>query len=193
MIAKVVWIEAIIQRPAMRWRSSRSARRALSLAKRSVSAARRPIVLARSTPETESDSSTSEERSASEPCLVVAMARRTLPIRRVSTTKTGSSAKAGEGQAPVQQQHRGGGDGQQHGEVEAGDEQERAEGGLRLRGVVALLSSESVELLRLGREERDPGEERRREADEAGDDPELTPVEVALQHHQNSARRTARA
>ena len=94
MTANVVWIEAITQRPAMRWRSSRSASRADSPRKRSVSTSLWPIVLPSSTPETESDSSTSVERSASEPCLARVIARRCSPTRRVSSTNTGSSANA---------------------------------------------------------------------------------------------------
>jgi hypothetical protein len=53
-----------------------------------------PIVLARSTPETESDSSTSAEMSASVPCLVVVSSLRRRPIRRVMRTNTGRSANA---------------------------------------------------------------------------------------------------
>ena len=94
MIEKVAWIEAIIQRPAMRWRSSSSASRRLSWLKLSVSSSLLPIVLPSSTPETESDSSTSDEMSASDPCLVDAISRRTRPILRVIRTKMGSSAKA---------------------------------------------------------------------------------------------------
>ena len=94
MTAKVAWIEAIAQRPAIRWRSSRSARRDDSVPKRSVSSPVRPIVFASSTPDTDSDSSTSAEMSASELWVVAARARRRRPIRRVISTNTGSSAKA---------------------------------------------------------------------------------------------------
>ena len=94
MIEKVAWIEAIIQRPAMRWRSSSSASRRLSWLKLSVSSLLLPIVLPSRTPETESDSSTSDEMSASDPCLVDAISRRTRPILRVISTKMGSSANA---------------------------------------------------------------------------------------------------
>ena len=94
MIEKVAWIEAIIQRPAMRWRSSSSARRRLSWLNLSVSSPPLPMVLPSRTPETESDSSTREEMSASEPCFVDAISRRTRPILRVIRTKIGSSAKA---------------------------------------------------------------------------------------------------
>ena len=59
MTAKLVWIMAITQRPAMRWRTSRSARRRESPSKRSASSAPRPIVLPSRIPETESDSWTS--------------------------------------------------------------------------------------------------------------------------------------
>ena len=92
--ANVAWMDAIAQRPAMRWRSSRSARRADSVLKRLVSSPVRPMVFASSTPETESDSSTSVEMSASETCVVAARARRMRPTRRVMSTNTGRSANA---------------------------------------------------------------------------------------------------
>ncbi len=94
MTAKVVWIDDMTQRPAMRCLSSSSARRADSPRKRSVSSSLCPIVLPSSTPETDSDSSTSVERSASEPCLTRVISRRCAPTRRVSRTNTGKSAKA---------------------------------------------------------------------------------------------------
>ncbi len=94
MTAKVAWIDAIAQRPAIRWRSSRSARRSDSVLNRSVSSPLRPIVFASSTPDTESDSSTSDEMSASELWVVAASARLRRPIRRVINTNTGSSANA---------------------------------------------------------------------------------------------------
>jgi hypothetical protein len=64
MIAKVIWIVAITQRPAMRWRTSRSASRDDSRWKRSASSRERPIVFPSSTPETDRLSSTSDEMSA---------------------------------------------------------------------------------------------------------------------------------
>ena len=70
MIAKVAWIEPITQRPAIRERCSRSARRRLSSTKRADSSSVWPIVFASSTPDTDSDSSTSVEMSASVPCMV---------------------------------------------------------------------------------------------------------------------------
>ena len=94
MTANVVWIEAIIHRPAIRERISRSASRVLSCVNRRVRSPVWPIVLARSTPETESDSSTSAEMSASVPCLVVVSSLRSRPIRRVMRTKIGSSPNA---------------------------------------------------------------------------------------------------
>ena len=92
MTAKEVWIEAIIQRPAMRLRTSRSARRADSPSKRSASSAPRPIVLPSRIPDTLSDSCTSEEMSAIAPCLVVVIALRLAPTRRERPTKNGSRA-----------------------------------------------------------------------------------------------------
>ena len=94
MTANVAWIEPITHRPAIRERCSRSASRRLSATKRSVSSSVWPIVFASSTPETESDSSTSVEMSASVPCIVEVSARRFWPMRRVMSTNTGSSAKA---------------------------------------------------------------------------------------------------
>ena len=94
MTANVVWIDDMTQRPAMRCRSSSSASRADSPRKRSVSTSLWPIVLPSITPETESDSSTSVEMSASEPCLTRVISRRCAPTRRVSRTNTGSSANA---------------------------------------------------------------------------------------------------
>ena len=94
MTEKLVWIDAITQRPAMRWRTSRSARRSESDSKRSASAVVRPIVLPSMIPLTESDSCTWLERSASVSCVVFAIRRRSLPTRRVSTAKIGMSANA---------------------------------------------------------------------------------------------------
>ncbi len=94
MTAKVVWIDDMTQRPAMRCRSSSSARRADSPRKRSVRTSLWPMVLPSITPETESDSSTSVEMSASDPCLTRVISRLCAPTRRVSNTKTGSSANA---------------------------------------------------------------------------------------------------
>ena len=66
MIAKVIWIEAIIQRPVIRLRTSRSARRRDSPSKRSARSSVRPIVLPSRIPETDSDSWTIDETSASD-------------------------------------------------------------------------------------------------------------------------------
>ena len=89
MTANDVWIEAIIQRPAIRERTSRSARLADSRSKRSASSVLRPIVLPSRIPETDSDSCTSEEMSAIAPCLVAVIARRRSPTRRAISTKIG--------------------------------------------------------------------------------------------------------
>ena len=94
MIAKLVWIDAITQRPAIRWRTSSSASRSESDSKRSASSLPRPIVLPSRIPETESDSWTRLEMSASVSCVVFAIRRRSLPTRRVSRTKIGISANA---------------------------------------------------------------------------------------------------
>ena len=92
MTAKDVWIADIIQRPAIRERTSRSARFSDSRSKRSASSAPRPIVLPSRMPLTDSDSCTSEEMSAIAPCLTVVILRRCAPTRRASSTKNGSSA-----------------------------------------------------------------------------------------------------
>ena len=94
MIANDVWIDAITQRPAIRWRTSSSARWSESPSKRSASSFPRPIVFPSMIPETESDSCTRLEMSASVSCVVFAIRRRSLPTRRVSSTKTGISANA---------------------------------------------------------------------------------------------------
>jgi hypothetical protein len=89
MIANDVWMNDITQRPAIRERTSRSARRSDSPSKRSASSGPRPMVLPSRIPETESDSCTSEEMSAIAPCRVVAIRRRSAPTRRASSTNTG--------------------------------------------------------------------------------------------------------
>src|SRR5436190_388315 len=94
MIAKLVWIEAITQRPAIRWRTSRSASRRESASKRSASSSPRPMVLPSMIPETESDSWTRLEMSAIVSCVVFAIRRRSFPTRRVSQANSGISAKA---------------------------------------------------------------------------------------------------
>ena len=105
MIAKLVWIDAITQRPAIRWRTSRSARRSESASKRSASSSPRPIVLPSRIPETESDSCTRLEMSASVSCVVFAIRRRSLPTRRVSNTKSGISAKANSASCQLSNEH----------------------------------------------------------------------------------------
>ena len=90
MTAKLVWIEAITQRPAMRERTSRSASRSDSPSKRSASSAPRPMVLPSRMPDTLSDSCTSEEMSAIALCRVAVIRRRWAPTRRASAVKNGS-------------------------------------------------------------------------------------------------------
>ncbi len=105
MTAKLVWIEAITQRPAIRCRTSRSASRSDSPSKRSASSSPRPIVLPSRIPLTESDSWTMLEMSASDSCVVFAIRRRSFPTRRVSTANNGISAKREERELPAQEQH----------------------------------------------------------------------------------------
>ena len=93
MIAKLIWTVDMRQRPAIRDRTSRSARCADSAVKRCASSSERPIVLPSRMPETDSDSSTSELMSARRPCFLEVMRLRSLPTRRVSQTKNGSSAR----------------------------------------------------------------------------------------------------
>ncbi len=92
MTANVVWIEAITQRPAMRCRTSSSASCFDSPANRSASSSVRPIVFPSRIPDTDRDSWTRLEMSASVSCVVVAMRRRSSPTRRVNRTKIGTSA-----------------------------------------------------------------------------------------------------
>ena len=94
MIAKVIWIEAIIQRPVIRLRTSRSASRRDSPSKRSARSSVRPIVLPSRIPETDSDSWTIEETSASEACRSAVTFLRCAPTRFVSQTNSGRSARA---------------------------------------------------------------------------------------------------
>ena len=92
MTANEVWIDAMTQRPAIRERTSRSARRSDSRSKRSAISGPRPIVLPSRIPLTESDSCTSDEMSAIAPWRVVAILRRWSPTRRASSTKNGVRA-----------------------------------------------------------------------------------------------------
>ncbi len=94
MIAKVIWIEAIIQRPVILLRTSSSASRFDSPAKRSARSSVRPIVLPRRIPETESDSWTIEDTSAREAWRSAVTLLRSAPTRFVSQTKSGSRASA---------------------------------------------------------------------------------------------------
>ena len=94
MIAKVIWIDDMTQRPAMRCCTSSPARRRDSPSNRSASSLLRPIVFPSRIPETESDSWTRLEMSASDSCVDFAISRRWRPTRRVRRTKTGTSANA---------------------------------------------------------------------------------------------------
>ncbi len=85
------WIVAITQRPAMRERTSRSARLRDSPAKRSASAPVRPIVLPSRMPLTDSDSSISVEMSAIVSWRRRVILRRSAPTRRDSHTNSGST------------------------------------------------------------------------------------------------------
>ena len=90
MIAKLICTVDMRQRPAMRERTSRSASSLESEEKRSTSSCERPIVLPSRIPDTDNDSSTSVDMSASRLCVTDWMRRRSLPTRRVSHTKNGS-------------------------------------------------------------------------------------------------------
>ena len=82
--ANVNWIVAISQRPAIRDRTSRSAMSSDSRVKRSARSSPRPIVLPSRIPDTDSDSATSADMSASWRCCWVVIRRRTRPTRLVS-------------------------------------------------------------------------------------------------------------
>ena len=105
MTEKLVWIEAITQRPAIRCRTSRSASRSDSPSKRSASSSPRPIVFPSRMPLTESDSWTMLEMSASDSCVVFAIRRRSLPTRRVSTREDRDQREREERELPAQKQH----------------------------------------------------------------------------------------
>ncbi len=92
MTAKDVWIAAIIQRPVIRLLTSRAARRPDSCSNRSARSSARPIVLPSRIPETESDSCTIEETSASDACRSAVTFLRCSPTRFVSHTNSGRSA-----------------------------------------------------------------------------------------------------
>ncbi len=92
MTANAICTDAIRQRPAIRERTSRSARRSDSSVKRWASSCPRPIVLPSRIPDTDSDSSTSDEMSARLPWRSEAIRLRSLPTRRVSQMKNGSRA-----------------------------------------------------------------------------------------------------
>ena len=94
MTANVIWIAAIIQRPVIRLRTSSSARRCDSVSNRSARSSERPIVLPSRIPDTESDSWTIEETSASDTWRSAVTFLRWSPTRFVSQTKSGSSASA---------------------------------------------------------------------------------------------------
>ena len=92
--AKLIWTEAIRQRPAIRDRTSRSASSSDSRSKRSASSLARPIVFPSRIPETESDSSTRAEMSARRVWRTAVILRRSSPTRRVIQTKKGSRPSA---------------------------------------------------------------------------------------------------
>ena len=94
MIAKVIWIEDITQRPAIRCCTSSPASVRDSASNRSASSLLRPIVFPSRIPDTESDSWTRLEMSARDSCVDLAISRRCRPTRRVRATKTGTSASA---------------------------------------------------------------------------------------------------
>ena len=94
MIAKVIWIDAIIQRPVIRLRTSRSARRLDSPENLSARSSVRPIVFPSKIPDTESDSWTIDETSASDACRSAVTFLRCAPTRFVSQTNNGRSASA---------------------------------------------------------------------------------------------------
>ena len=106
MIAKVIWIEAIIQRPVIRLRTSRSASRLDSPSKRSARSSVRPIVFPSRIPETESDSCTIDDTSASDACRSAVTFLRCAPTRFVSQTNSGQQREREDREPPVEQQHR---------------------------------------------------------------------------------------
>ena len=103
--AKLVWIDAITQRPAMRWRTSRSARRCESVSKRSASSLPRPIVLPSRIPDTDSDSCTRLEMSASVSWVVFAIRRRSLADTPRQQHEQRDQREREQRQLPAQQEH----------------------------------------------------------------------------------------
>ena len=105
MIAKLVWIEAITQRPAIRCRTSRSARRSDSSSKRSASSSPRPIVFPSRIPRDRERllhdgwrcrraTPASSSRSAAARCRPGASAARTAGSARTRTARAASSGGA---------------------------------------------------------------------------------------------------
>ena len=94
MIANVIWMADITQRPVIRLRTSRSASRPDSCSKRAARSSPRPIVLPSRIPDTDRDSCTIEETSASDACRAAVTLRRWSPTRLVRKTNSGSSASA---------------------------------------------------------------------------------------------------
>ena len=87
------WIVAIIQRPAIRERTSRLAIPFDSSVNRPARSSPRPIVLPSMIPDTDSDSATSALRSASWRCCSEVIRRRILPTRRVIHTDGGTKIR----------------------------------------------------------------------------------------------------
>ena len=89
--ANVNWIVAIIHRPAIRERTSRSAMSFDSPVKRPARSVPRPMVLPSMIPDTDSDSATSADMSARRRCCSVVILRRIWPTRRVIHTEGGTN------------------------------------------------------------------------------------------------------
>src|SRR5579859_3441943 len=89
-MANTIWIVDITHRPAMRERTSMSAIWRDSSVNRVARSRPRPIVLPSMIPDTDSDSDTRAERSASRRWRSVVIRRRTAPTRRVRYTNGGT-------------------------------------------------------------------------------------------------------
>ncbi len=85
---------AIIQRPVMRLRTSRSASRRDSSENRAARSSERPIVFPSRIPDTDSDSCTIDDTSASDACRSAVTFLRWSPTRFVSHTNSGSRISA---------------------------------------------------------------------------------------------------
>ena len=106
MTANVIWIAAIIQRPVIRLRTSRSARRRDSSENRSRGRRSAPSSCRAGSPRPRATPARSRRHRRARPGARRVTFLRWSPTRFVSQTKSGSRIRAKSGEAPVEQHHR---------------------------------------------------------------------------------------